>query len=323
MNFLRYMEACKGDPRVYAQCQDRINMAFDAEKGMLELVVEPKLKELLKGSEFFELLEFYLTTRVFGGGPKVFKPTSQQLRLLGEMTLNVPFESYVQPFETMVIEYPDDFSETHIVDITDKVCGCTEQRPLFSILHWRDGCLLHSVYMSGMISLKSWWYPHPTHELEVWLDKQYGDKDLMRMDASDEEVDMETQVRRCALAYALLIDEVGAKKSGPAQPAKVTALRRTIERRPDLADTARATLKCQPMVYELNQQVTLHRTVASHAELGTPTGRTMPPHHRRGFYKMQPHGPANSLRKRVRILPVFVNAHLFLGSMADAKAVYS
>jgi|HubBroStandDraft_2_1064218.scaffolds.fasta_scaffold15098_7 hypothetical protein len=314
MDFMEYVRLCKGDLREYAALRGKVMMGFEG--GKMTLHVDPSVEGRLQNvGGFFEMLEFYLTCEVFGGGPKVFRPTAEQLRLLEQMTLNVPFQDYAQPFETVVVEFPPDFRDMHLfdsVETNDLV------KPLFSVVHHRGGQLLHSVYTSELTTLKAWWKPHPEHELEVWLDSQYTNGQ-----ASDQELDMETRVRRCVLAYCLLLDEVGVRKLGPAKPGQYGAFRKTAEKCNEHSVSARVSMKVHPFVYELDQHVVLHRTVESAAELGEPTGRVLTPHHRRGYYRMQPCGPKNSLRRRVRVPPVFVNKHLFLGSMADARALYT
>ncbi len=82
-------------------------------------------------------------------------------------------------------------------------------------------------------------------------------------------------------------------------------------------------VKLIPKYYTLNQEVKLFNVVNNHSQLADGfSGRIMPPHHRKGHYRRQRYGVGNNLTKRIRILPVFVNSHLFLGDMLDAKTTY-
>lgn len=316
--FLDYMKRCKGDPRDYAAAAPLIQMHWYAENRTLELRTDNSLK--VEGPrDFFSLLELYITTRVFSGGPKIFRPTAEQLKLLAEMQLNIPFSEYAQPFETMVIELPQDFCDTHVIPNPEdcrKYIDSPTTRPVLSVLHLERGTLVHSVCTDVFTSMKSWYHPPATGELEEWMTAVYTD------DCTPEEQDMESLVRRCALAYALLLDETGVKKLGPAQPGRYEAWRRTAEKRNEHSASARSQMRVHPIVYELDQKVELYRTVEHEHELGEPTGRTVTPHWRRGHWRMVACGPKHSLRRKVRIPHVFVNRHLFVGSMADAKATY-
>lgn len=316
MKFLEFCRVCKAHPARYVPFDSELDLQFDEETSTMKLGVTPWAAARLEDVDtFFDLMEFYMTVKVFAHGPKVFCPTAEQLRLLGEMTLNVPIGEYVQPFETFVIELPPEFVDTHIIPC-DTV---PTQRPLFSILHYKDGSILHALYMDAMSSLKAWFHPcDPESEVEDWF-SAYD----CAPGVDPEEHKLEETVRRCALAYALLLDEVGVRKRGPAQPGQYAALRKTADKNNQHSTKAREQLRVQPMLYELKQDVKLYTTVETAAQLGEPTGRTVTPHHRRGHYRHVACGPGRSERRRTRIPPCFVNKHLFLGSMADAKVRYS
>lgn len=55
---------------------------------------------------------------------------------------------------------------------------------------------------------------------------------------------------------------------------------------------------------------------------GAGSGVTTSPHWRRGHFRSQPHGPGNTLRKRVFIEPVMVNAEYFLGGTQHTNTSY-
>lgn len=319
-DFASYVKLCKNsDLRLYVELAPKLEL-YHAE-GNLHIRVHPSLQNLVASQSFYEVLELYLTARVFSEGPKLFRPTAEQLRLLGEMTLNVPLAEFAMPFPTVVVEFPTEYSATHITrnpeDNREVFPGAETQRPVFSVLHRSGDNFVHSLYTDAMVSLKSWYHLYSgAAEVEDWLTAEYG------VDFATEEVTLELEARRAVLAYVLLLDEVGVKKRGPLHPGQCAAWRKTADKNNEHSAAARENLRRAPQVYELNQEVELYRTVDSHDQLGEPTGRTVAPHHRRGHYRNVPCGPGRSERRRVRVPPVFVNKHLFLGSMADAKAVY-
>jgi hypothetical protein len=135
-------------------------------------------------------------------------------------------------------------------------------------------------------------------------------------------------VLRACLNYCLLLDEIGVKCVGPQNPAHYDRLSRHVKvqaknQNAERLQSALYEYNSYPIKYELAQEVKLYKSVSSTKELSESTGRQVGPHHRRGHYAMQPHGPKSSLRKRIRRPPIFVNADKFFGEMKDTTVRYS
>ncbi len=114
--------------------------------------------------------------------------------------------------------------------------------------------------------------------------------------------------------YCLLLDEVGCHKVGPHSPLNFDHLVKTSRRNKVFAKANKVKVRTHPMVYGIDREVQLVKIVGAESDLPPElTGRSVSPHCRRGFYKMQPHGPNNTLRKRIRIPSVIVNKHLLTG----------
>lgn len=258
--------------------------------------------------------ELFLMSRVLGEGPKIFRPTAHQLRYLEQMTLNVRIEDFATPFTTTVVELPDDYRDTKVVPHSE-VASATH-RPDFAVLHHdkQHGFLLHSLTFDT-VGVKSWWRTRPDEEeIEEWFSpdevrRRYGVAGIV-----DEEHRVEHEVRRAVLNYCLLLDEVGTKRVGAATPGEYARLVKWCQKNNRHTARNRQELARQGVVYDLDRQVTLHRTVASADDLpADPTGRVVSPHHRRGHYAMVACGVGRSGRRRVRRPPVFVNMHLLAG----------
>lgn len=275
--------------------------------------------EQFLSSSYIERVELFLMCEVLGGGPKVFRPTAIQLRALEEMEVNVPAEEFASPFPTIVIELPDDYSETKLVENPyageqfGRYVQGDRHRPSMSVLHWDRSNLqlIHSAIFEGT-SVKSWCGLSEGEEVESWFGVKMPDRSTLAM--TEDEDAVERALRRAALNYCLLLDEVGAKRVGAARPNEYAQLVKWCAKSNRHTARNRLQLATSPIVYAPHAEVALYRTVATHSELSAGhSGRTVGPHHRRGHYKMQPHGPRGSLRKRIRVPGTFVNSHLLVG----------
>jgi hypothetical protein len=280
------------------------------------------------------LIDLYIWQDIVLTGPKIFRPTQVQFEVLEHMRISLPLEDYVQPFETVIIELPNDYMQTKITHLPQ--AGTTRGKEVLAENHQPTMLMLRldkpnnllltqTIFDSGF-SIKTAYSPKPNQILEEYisiLNQKYSDSE----ECTDDEVRIAEEVVRSGINYCLLLDEVGIKKKGGINQNYYSNLIKYREKAIKNKDQERANklsneIRSYPILYELSQEVKLYKTVSSHSELPQHTDRVVTPHHRRGFYKMQPHGPNNSLRKRIRIAPVFVNAHLFAGDMINAKVTY-
>lgn len=282
-------------------------------------------------------IEAYSFGKLLHSGVKLFRPRHEQLEMLEHMSLNIQFEDYVQPFDTLVIEFPESYfkeKRVHCPQAGRKLFDhsiSSEHEPAYVIVHHEltIGCILITLMFNSNLSIKTAICPEGDtleHYIESFTEK---DKFQNTLATTDEEWEVTRACIHSALNYCLLLDEIGCKSNGPENPKLHQRLSHFVSaglKRNDPAERRerdRANLLAQPILYELNQNVKLHRTVEECSELSSPTGKILPPHHRRGYYKMQHFGVGGMSRKRIRISPVFVNKHLFLGKMSDTKVTYS
>jgi hypothetical protein len=262
--------------------------------------------------DFLMKIEGFLTAEIFGNGPKVFRPTSYQLEMLEEMQLTLACEDYNMPFETIVIEIPAEYS-------AKKICG--DAKPAFAWLHHdkKQNFFIHSIVFDKepFHSLKSWWAGNEKDELEEWCQSDYSiDDKFDRLPTTEQEYLCEAQVRRAVLNYCLLLDEVGIKKCGPEAPNQYAKLVKWCQKKTKHTKNNKIELLAQPIIYDLQRETPLVRVITEDqyvSELGTHTGRKLPAHARRGYYRMQRYGVGNSLKKRIRIPRCIVNKHLLTG----------
>jgi hypothetical protein len=131
-----------------------------------------------------------------------------------------------------------------------------------------------------------------------------------------------------ALNIVLLVDEFGLRCRGPLDQSRYDRLTKYRDNAQKSGDRERKQkaiddIRKIPIVYEFEQEVHLydHARVNESGETGEG-GREVQSHWRRGHYRMQHYGLKNALVKRIRIKPVLVNAHLFLGNTGNTKVVY-
>lgn len=293
--------------------QEAVNKCSNSTK---EVVIEISRRFVGK-AQFVDILDLLMLSRVLGHGPKVFRPTALQLRYLEQMDINVSVSDFHMPFSEIVIELPSDYTETKVVENPFKDGSLAKagptHRPAFSVMLFDkdNGFYCHSLTMSNGSGLKGWWYPQPDWTLEEWL--KVAEDSIKH--TTEEELRLETDVRRAILNYCLLLDEVGIKQDGPHNPNEYNQLVKWCGKKFN-EHTIKNRLRKQlhPMIYSLNKEVKLHVVVKSHGDLPSEeTGVKMPPHHRRGHYRMQRYGVGLSEKKRIRVPPVFVNSHMLTG----------
>ncbi len=284
-------------------------------------------KIALSAPRIVDRIEILMIGKMLVDGPKIFRPKRIDMEALEQMSVNVELEDYAQPYEIMAIELPDRYLATKRIHCPqagqwvyqelqpEQHEPCTVFLQVLPELR----ALWIMVTFSSSLSVKTSFVIREGKTIEQVLES-YEMKDQFKncLDMSDDELRVVKEVSRACLNYCLLIEELGSRRVGPNNPAHYERLRRRCEHG-RFPEEAREEFAAHPIIYELDQRVTLYRTVRSDSDLPSePTGAVMPPHHRRGYWRMQPCGPKWSERKRIRIPPTFVNKHLFAGTTSTA-----
>lgn len=288
---------------------------------------EPAMQTLMRLIERpADIIETYSYGKLISEGAKVFRPTQEQLEMLEQVQINIPIADYVQPYPTLAVEFPEGYfakKRVHCPQAGQWFYGRqirASHEPGYVIVR-HDGPYVFAtaVFTSGL-SIKTSLHAGRGETIDEIIEA-FTDGDDFRnsMNTTKDEWKVTKSCVRSALNYCLLLDEVGCRQvSTPA-----------VQRHPDgrklnRAERRERQFNPQAVLWELAQDVKLYRTVDRHDELPGEVGggSTMPPHHRRGHYRMQRHGVGLALKKRIRIAPVFVNSHLFFGRPCDATATY-
>lgn len=265
--------------------------------------------QVLDTQSFMMKLETYLAMESLGDGPKVFRPTSEQMFALEKMRLNIEVSDFAAPYKMFTIELPDEYKAAR-----NPKAHCSQ---LF--FDSKLKVFVHNVLEAGS-ALKTWWAPEANDLIEEWFENDYHeDYRIADLPVEEQEQAAEILIRRAALNYCLLLDEVGTKRVGPASPNAYTQLVKWCEKKNHHTPRNKAHLKAQPIVYALKAPTELVRVVSEIPPSEGETGRSVSPHSRRGYYRMNPCGPKGQDRKRVRIPPCFVNLHKLIGGKPGAE----
>jgi hypothetical protein len=282
------------------------------------------------------LTEAYVMSQLVKIGPKIFRPTQLQFQMLEYMTVNVPVEEYTQPFDTVVFEFPENYYQAKALgepSLLGLLRGYEptkgDHKPIFLMMHYHREMkvLSTSLMFDSVEAIKSVVFFKPGTTIEESLQDAFKGEHptgLFITPTSAEEDKINEDIIRSAINYCLLVDELGgAKCHGPHNPKHYARLQKHANGDVD-PRKARQELRMHPIVYSIDQNIELFKVSATPLadREGEPTGRSVSPHWRRGFYRRQHHGPQNSLTKRVRIPAVFVKKDLFGGDMVNSISKY-
>ncbi len=271
-------------------------------------------------------IESYVTSRMLAEGPKVFAFDALTCEALENFELNVSTGDYLQPFPTVVIELPTDYTHRRMVSF-----GAGTHAPDYTVVRHEPqaGCVLVTMHLTSHQVLTRLLKLDPAWTLEEAWEKgarSWDGKDTLGM--TPEEVALGSALSKLALNVCLLAMAYGVRCLGPENPGHHERLKRhaLLARKRSREQQAKAAmeLRAAPLRYAFAQEVTLYQREPGpgHADAGGAGGWTVAPHWRRGHWRSQPCGPGRQERRRVAIPSVLVNAHRFAGTPSDTITTY-
>lgn len=259
------------------------------------------------GQTMKEIMSLLVFGKLLKYGPKVFHLSELEIKLLMEVDLNIPMCDYVQPYNTMVFQLPQNF---HSIQIN----GEQEHLDYIVFHHEPEECIciiyIRTTHGHALQTSFSQW---PDHIIE----------DRFKEMTTAPEIENEQQflhgLMRACMNYCLLLEEVGTKRVESSNP----KYEKKLIKRAEAGDIkAKEELQSRPEYFEIAQKVVLARSVNT-SESNNSTGRSVKPHHRRGYYRIQHYGKGLAEKKRIRIPPVFVNATKFSGELMNTYIEYT
>jgi hypothetical protein len=270
--------------------------------------------------------ESYVMSRTLAEGPKVFAfSDALTSEALENFDLSVPTADYLQPFPSVVIELPADYTRQRVVPFEEG-----SHAPDFVVVRHEPGagCVLLAMHLTSGQVLTRLLKLDPAWTLEEMWEKgkrAWGAGDTLGM--TPEEAALGSALSKLALNVCLMATAYGVRCLGPANPSHYERLKRYAKlarkRGREQQERAEMEVRMAPVRYAFAQEVTLYRKERDTSQHGNgEDGWTVSPHWRRGHWRWQPCGPGRQERRRVAIPSVMVNGHLFLGTPADTVATY-
>src|SRR5271166_5599615 len=237
--------------------------------------------------------ESYVMSRTLAEGPKVFAFDALTCEALENFDLSVGTADYLQPFPSVVIELPADYTKKRVVPFE-----AGSHAPDFVIVRHepKAGCVMVTMHMTSHQALTRLLKLDPTWTLEeMWTKGQrtWGESDSLAM--TPEETALGSALSKLALNVCLMATAYGVRCLGAANPSHHERLKRYAKlarKRGREVEKADLDVRLVPMRYAFAQEVTLYRREAG--EVSSPCngagGWTVSPHWRRGHWRWQPCG---------------------------------
>lgn len=243
----------------------------------------------------------WATSIYYLDGPKVFRPSREQCAALSQIEVRLSLADFSQPYPTLLVQLPEPIG------------------PFQQVLCFHSTEPDHSMLVCLIIS------DNNEHDITttVAMDDRPIEVSLNHYapDCASHEA-FALRALRIALNSCLALVNYGCHKEY-LYPKEVERDRRSVEKRggDEVGERAAARIATAPSLVTFSREVVLHHTAHS-SEPGESTGGEKGSHWRRGHWAMQPHGPHNSLRKRILRKPVLVRADKFLGDVSDTEVIY-
>lgn len=262
----------------------------------------------------YNAIGWYLLSSVFTNGPKVLRFKSDTMEALENYDLNFPVEDYHQPFETVIIDLPDNYSKNRLVmDAKSNFHPQTTGTPALAIVGKYNDMIFGVCYIHPIMSGITVMMPMEKGKtMEECWDKRHNH------DVTDDESITSSRILRASFNACMLATHYGTtpgKVANPSHHARTQdRLHRAMKRKDtDAITNNRTELSCIPLVYEINQETSIYRKETIHNHNPESTGKYVSPHWRRGHWRMQRFGTGLSQTKRIPVPAVFVNSHHLLG----------
>ncbi len=133
--------------------------------------------------------------------------------------------------------------------------------------------------------------------------------------------DLDTEASRKALRVAISTCLTLSGTFQPALPIEYANDKKLAREKSERGERAQHRVTTALQVVSFDQTITFQRTEHSHCGV-TSTGKEMPPHWRKGHWRMQVCGKGHAERKRILIAPVLVRADKFTGQKSDTSTTY-
>jgi len=247
----------------------------------------------------------YVYNELWSKGWKMIKMTKEQGIILGEIRLDkVGIEDYKQCYDTIAIEFPDDYREW----LRGKYGGCVP--PKIGIIHFSGGYILLSFYVDETYPIIGTFITESCDNFEHMIKEYLGEKEREDIDFK-----MTQDLIRVCINMNFMIMQFGKEDLGYENPKRVKALKREGKGRE------------REEVYwvGLKQEIKLFEKKVWKERRGEREGeeRARPrPYWRSGHLRRQRYGEGNLKVKVIFIRPVFCCSDTYKGDMSDTSVTF-
>lgn len=256
------------------------------------------------------LSELYITAQFIVNGPKLCRPSDDDMFALEMVLPKIPFSVYHQPFPVFALEFPEAWRKARAINNVEPLglilCHEPALQAIYSALVWQDGCC-------HVISL----CPSNDNTLQEMLVQACRFDWEQSFPVTDDEKAVQESAARAALNYFLLLSDRGIMSRGYLNDSYANRLKRQMTR---TGKRKRVELDSLPVLYEFSQKIRLFRREKGGEHQDDPTYH-LAPHWRSGHWRMQACGPKLQNRKPLYIEPVLVNADSYRGKLSDTRVI--
>lgn len=267
-----------------------------------------------------EELTTYAMSRCLAFGPKMFRPTMMQCVAFENTSVDIPFEQYAQPYETLLIEFPQDY-------IKMKIAGGMTHCPRY-VMSWYDYDLKIIMILCQFDSMNDR-IVGILSENGKMIESLLSSEDYYEVDGTiaEEMIDFQTAqlFERIAVNMNLLIMYGGIKHTirpiNPEKREQYKKLKKKYEKQNNKAGLQSIQNWFNGEIHEVCFDAdSLSQHIGFTVQIGESTvekdregvdGISPKPHWRRGHWASQPYGPQSLLRKPVLRPPVWVVGKLY------------
>jgi len=274
-----------------------------------------------------QVMQTYILLEIIKEGPKILNLPDNYVAPLLNTDLNLTISDYNQPFRLMCVNLPAQFIEKYVSEYDDDAYGNGpgQHSPSCVIVCHDDASktiIVHVIFTSYQAITAMF---TKAYNIEQQIEESLLNKLDGSVNIDQTEIKAAVAAIKIALNAMLLADNY-LKPLGPYNKAyydRLNLLKNKKNITPAQMRSTTAELTTHPFIFEINQNVETHSSATI-----DPTGITSDqrgnnkPHWRKGHYRMQRYGKDLVEMKRVRIPPVLVNAHLFIGNHINNKIVY-
>lgn len=243
----------------------------------------------------------YILNELYNKGIKCVQPTFEQCLTFENVEINIPFKEYNQPFETIIVEFPEKYCNLLRSRYGQRApIACTCHKPI------------DAEYLIGALSfgINNYNITFFITNYDTIIEELVNDSNPKNI--QDPDFLPVKQAQRVALNILLFMLNFGHNKLGYTN---IKQHRYRVRKKPDLA-------KEDFYYYGLKQEIKLYTKQLVKRETRDGSHASPRPHWRKGHWKTQHYGPNNSLTKLILIHAVFVCSESYKGDLNDTQVTY-